>query len=67
MINYDPFWTTLKHRNLSQYQLVHTHHFSAGQLNRIRNSKHVSTHTLEKLCIILQCEVQDLVYITGSL
>ena len=61
MISYAPFWETLKQKNISQYQLIHTHHVSAGQLSRIRASEHVSTHTLDMLCAILDCQISDII------
>ncbi len=61
MISYEPFWNTLKKKNVTQYQLINTYHISAGQLSRLRSNSHVSTHTLDMLCEILDCELQDIV------
>lgn len=61
MISYAPFWTTLKEKQITQYQLIHHYQFSAGQLSRLRANHHVSTHTIETLCHILNCQVQDIV------
>ncbi|MDD6232013.1 helix-turn-helix domain-containing protein [Frisingicoccus sp.] len=59
MISYAPLWSTLKKKNISQYQLIHTHNFSAGQLSRLRSNSNVSTHTLNVLCTILDCSLED--------
>lgn len=64
MIDYSPFWKTLKARGLSQYRLIRSCHFSSGQLHRIRENQYVSTHTLEELCRILDCGVADIIEIS---
>ncbi|MBR1598135.1 MAG: helix-turn-helix domain-containing protein [Lachnospiraceae bacterium] len=61
MISYNPFWNTLKKKNISQYQLINVYGVSAGQLSRLRTNNHISTHTIERLCEILDCNVEDIV------
>lgn len=64
MIDYSPLWNTLKSKGINQYRLIRSYHFSSGQLHRIRKNEHVSTHTLETLCRILNCSVADIVRIS---
>ncbi len=59
MITYLPLWETLKKKGVTQYQLINIHHISAGQLSRLRANNNVSTHTIDMLCNILNCKVQD--------
>ena len=67
MISYAPLWTTLKAKNISQYQLINTYNISAGQLSRLRANSYISTHTVDKLCDILHCKVEDImVHIHGN-
>ncbi len=67
MISYEPLWTTLKNKNISQYQLIHKYNISAGQLSRLRSNSNVSTHTLNTLCNILDCRLEDIaVFIKDS-
>lgn len=60
MIIYDPLWKTMKDKNISQYRLIKHYGFSSGQLNRLKNNKYVSTHTIGVLCTILDCSVEDI-------
>ncbi len=60
MISYEPFWNTLKEKKISQYQLIHTYKISAGQLSRMRKNADISTHTINTLCNILDCEITDI-------
>ena len=59
MISYEPLWNTLKEKGVSQYELIYQYHVSAGQLSRLRANANVSTHTLNRLCEILDCSLED--------
>lgn len=60
MIVYDRLWTTLKRRGISQYRLIKEYHVSTGQLDRLRKNGNVSTYTLNQLCKILHCKLEDI-------
>lgn len=64
MISYQPLWATMKNRGISQYKLIKEYHFSTGQLDRLRKNESVSTNTLDTLCKILNCNVDDIVVYT---
>lgn len=59
MVKYDRLWETMKQKDVSQYRLIKYYGFSAGQLSRLKKNMYVSTHTIEVLCNILGCSVQD--------
>ena len=59
MISYDPLWETKKMRGVSQYRLIKNYGVSSGQINRLKKNAYVSTHTIEMLCEILNCRVED--------
>lgn len=59
MISYARLWETMKKKNISQYRLIRYHGISTGQINRLKKNMNVSTHTIENLCRILDCQVQD--------
>lgn len=61
MISYEPFWNTLRKKGISQYQLINQYRISAGQLSRLRANANVSTHTIDMLCDILDCPVEDVI------
>lgn len=46
-------------RGISQYKLLKDYHFSAGRLNRLRNNHNVNTYTIDQLCKILDCKIED--------
>ena len=60
MISFEPLWTTMKERGISQYKLIKEYHFSTGQLDRLRKNENVNTFTLNQLCEILDCSLEDI-------
>ena len=60
MIVFDKLWQTMKERNISQYKLLKEYGFSSGQLDRLRKNANVNTFTLNQLCEILSCRLEDI-------
>ena len=59
MIVYDRFWTLIKKAGISQYRL-RAEGISNSTLTRLKRNETVSTETIDKLCHILQCNVEDI-------
>lgn len=60
MIRYNKLWQTMKDRGISQYRLINEYHISSGQLDRLRKNGNISTYTLNQLCAILHCRLEDI-------
>ena len=60
MIVFDKLWKTMKSKNISQYKLIKNYHISAGQLDRLRKNGNVNSYTLNTLCEILNCKLEDI-------
>ena len=60
MIVFDRLWKTMKERGLSQYKLIKEYKISTGQLDRLRKNENVNTYTLDQLCRILNCGLEDI-------
>ena len=60
MIVYNRLWETMKKRGISQYKLIKDYKISSGQLDRLRKNDNVSTFTLNQLCKILNCKLDDI-------
>jgi DNA-binding Xre family transcriptional regulator len=61
MIKYTPFFNTIKTKGISTYALRHKHNISNGTLYRMRHNKPISTVTIDDLCNILECRVEDII------
>lgn len=60
MISYQPLWTTMKERGITKYQLIYHWGISSNTLRRMGHGEPISSSTLNELCLILNCEVQDI-------
>jgi len=61
LINYNPFWVTLKQKKISQYQLIYYWNISSNTLRRMKRNEPISTTTLNELCLILSCPVDGII------
>lgn len=61
MISYAPFWKTMEEKGVTQYKLIYHYQISANTLQRIKRSQSINTNTLNLLCLILDCNVSDII------
>lgn len=61
MITYEPFWNTLKHSEESTYTLIYNYNLSSSTIDRLRKNKPLSTTTINDLCRILDCDINDII------
>lgn len=64
MILYKPFYETLKKKGISTYKLIHEYGISRSLLDRLKHNRPISTVTLNDLCSILHCRVEDVLVFT---
>nr|WP_297177871.1 helix-turn-helix domain-containing protein [uncultured Agathobaculum sp.] len=61
MISYAPFYRTLLQKGVTEYQLIFKHGFSAHILHRMKHGQNITLKTLDTLCFILDCGVEDII------
>ena len=64
MISYNRLWETMEKRKISQYRLIKEFGLSSGQMSRLKKNTYVSTHTLETLCRILDCRIEEVMEVS---
>lgn len=60
MIEYSPFWKTLQESPETTYSLINKHHISSATIDKLRKNKPMTTTTLNDLCRILNCHLEDI-------
>ena len=60
MISYEPFYLTLKKKRISTYKLIQQYGISRSLLDRLKHNKPISTVTIDDLCKILSCSVEEI-------
>ena len=61
MISYEPFYNTLKEKGITTYKLIKEYNISRSLLDRLKHNKPISTVTLNDLCGILDCKVDEII------
>lgn len=60
MIRYDNLWKTMKAKGVTQYDLTKNYNISKSLLHRLRKNEGVSMNTINTLCEILDCKIEDI-------
>lgn len=60
MIDYSPFWNTLKKSTETTYSLINHYHISSATIDKLRKNKPMNTTTINDLCRIFNCSIQDI-------
>lgn len=60
MIVYERLWKTMELKNISTYRLINHYHFSKGQLDRLKSNDNIEMNTMDTLCRILNCKIEDI-------
>lgn len=58
MISYEPLFRTMKEKGVTSYRLGKLG-FPLSNFYAMKHGGNVSTHTINQLCRLLQCRVQD--------
>lgn len=60
MILFDKLWQTMQERGITQYDIYTKYNMNRAQLHRLRHNQNIETNTLDRLCNILDCNIEDI-------
>lgn len=60
MIVFDRLWITMKKKGFSTYKLREECGIDSKTIRRLRANENIETKTLDKLCSVLQCSIEDI-------
>lgn len=67
MITYNPFWETLKKRNISTYCLEREYGMNKATIYRLKHNHSITMQTLNQLCETFDCGINDIIeYVKDS-
>ncbi len=61
MIVYTPLWETMKKKGFTTYTLRNKYKMSGSTVERLKKNKPISTVTLDDICKILNCSVNEVI------
>lgn len=59
MISYRPLWETMRRKKVTTYTLIKDYSFSKGTLDSLKHDRNISTATLDDICRMLDCKVEE--------
>lgn len=60
MITFDKLWETMKQKGVSSYWLREKCGIDRKTIRRLKANENIETKTLNKLCIALECKLEDI-------
>ena len=63
-MNYNKLWTLLIDRNMMKKDLIQIAGISTNAMAKMGKGGDVSTQVLRKICVALDCKIEDIVEIT---
>ena len=60
LIVYDKLWETMKKKGFNTYILREKCFFDSKTIRRLKGNLNVETKTLNQLCVILSCSLEDI-------
>lgn len=60
MIRFDRLWKTMQEKKLTTYWLREQCGIDSKTIRRLRANDNMETKTLNKLCTVLQCKLEDI-------
>jgi len=65
-ISYKPLWKLLIDRDLKKKDLQAMANISSASITKLAKNETVTTETIEKICVALQCNVADVMEMTDD-
>lgn len=61
MISYDPLWETMQKTGTTTYTLQTKGNISSSTIRRMKAGESVSTNTLDALCSLMHCSINQII------
>lgn len=61
MISFERLWKTMEKKGVSTYTLREKCGIDSKTVRRLKANENVETKTLDKLCLALDCKIEDII------
>lgn len=61
MITFNNLWETMKSKGVSTYYLREKCGIDSKTVRRLKANENIETKTLDKICTVLDCKIEDVV------
>ena len=66
MIQYDKLWALLEQRGISKIKFKNATNIGGNTFNSLKKNLSVTTDTLNNICMILDCNIEDIIEYIGD-
>ena len=63
LISYAPLWKTMEKQGITTYTLINKYGISSRTIHNLKQNKSITMFTMERLCLILHCQAEEIVVI----
>lgn len=60
-MSFEPLWETMKQKGITTYNLTEDYKVSRGTLDNLKHDRNVTLLTVDRICEILDCKVENVV------
>ena len=64
LIRFDRLWVTMEERGVTTYELREKCGIDSKTIRRLKANDNIETKTLNKLCYVLHCKIEDIMEFT---
>ncbi|PHI12963.1 helix-turn-helix transcriptional regulator [Fusobacterium polymorphum] len=65
-VNYKKLWKLLIDKDMNKHDLHIKSGISTSTISKMSNGKYVSLEVLERICIVLDCKISDIIEFRGE-
>lgn len=64
MISIEPFWEQMERKGITTYAMQNQFDLNPCEISRLRNNHNFTLKTLNRLCTLFECDINDIIIYT---
>ncbi len=64
MISTEPFWRLMERKGISTYAMQYQFNLNPCEISRLRSNHNFTLKTLNRLCMLFDCDINDIIIYT---
>lgn len=64
MISIEPFWKQMEKKGITTYIMQYQYDLNPCEISRLRNNHNFTLKTINKLCTLFDCDINDIIIYT---
>lgn len=64
MISIEPFWKQMERKGITTYAMQNQFDLNPSEISRLKNNHNFTLKTLNRLCTLFECDIDDIIIYT---